>query len=230
LHRLNETVERVTAGLNRYDFGDAGQSLYHFIWDELCHWYIEFAKLPLYGDDEAAKDSTRSVLAYVLDQSLRLLHPFMPFITEEIRQHLPVEGDSITVASWPQSQSRFEAPEAVGEMEILIETIRAVRNTRAEMDLMPKQQVDLLIRAGEEAVPAFRNNEAAIRRLCGVDRLEVDPSLRRPERAMALVVTGAEIFLPLEGVIDIEQTIAKLEGERKKLDKEVERVEKKLAN
>ncbi|PTX59380.1 valyl-tRNA synthetase [Melghirimyces profundicolus] len=230
LHRLNETVERVSESLERYDLGDAGQTLYRFIWDELCDWYIEFAKLPLYGDDESAKRSTRSVLSHVLDHSLRLLHPFMPFITEEIWQHLPVEGDSITVADWPRKRPGFEAPEAVREMEILIETIRSVRNIRAEMDLSPKKQVDLLIRAEGETLSVFRNNEAAIRRLCGVGRLQADRAVSRPQRAMTAVVTGAEIFLPLEGLIDIDQTLARLEGEKKKLDKEVERVEKKLAN
>lgn len=230
LHRLNETVERVTRSLNRYDFGEAGQALYHFIWDELCDWYIEFAKLPLYGEDEQARRSTQAVLVHVLDHSLRLLHPFMPFITEEIWQHLPVEGESITVASWPQADSAFVAPEAVQEMEVLIETIHSVRNIRAEMDVPPKKQIDLLIRAETEFLPVFQNNVAAICRLCGVRRLEANTGIRRPERAMTAVVTGAEIFLPLEGLIDLEQTISRLEGELKKLDKEVDRVEKKLSN
>lgn len=230
LHRLNETAEKVTRSLDRYDFGEAGQVLYHFIWDELCDWYIEFAKLPLYGDDEEARRSTRSVLAHVLDHSLRLLHPFMPFITEEIWQHLPVEGESITIASWPEMDSAYAALEAVQEMEVLIETIRSVRNIRAEMDVPVKKQIDLLIRAETESLPVFQNNVAAIRRLCGVNRLEADTGIRRPDRAMTAVVTGAEIFLPLEGLIDIEQTISRLEGELKKLDKEVDRVEKKLSN
>ncbi|SMO37295.1 valine--tRNA ligase [Melghirimyces algeriensis] len=230
LHRLNETVEHVTSRLSRYDLGDAGQVLYHFIWNELCDWYIEFAKLPLYGEDEAAKQSTRSVLAYVLDQSLRLLHPFMPFITEEIWQHLPVEGDSITIAKWPSSRAAFADSKAVHDMEVLIETIRSVRNIRAEMDVPPKKQIDLLIRSDNETLSAFQDNEAAICRLCGVNRLQVGPSIDRPDRSMTAVVTGAEIFLPLEGLIDIDQTISRLEGELKKLDKEVERVEKKLAN
>ena len=175
LHRLNETAEKVTRSLDRYDFGEAGQVLYHFIWDELCDWYIEFAKLPLYGDDEEARRSTRSVLAHVLDHSLRLLHPFMPFITEEIWQHLPVEGESITIASWPEMDSAYAALEAVQEMEVLIETIRSVRNIRAEMDVPVKKQIDLLIRAETESLPVFQNNVAAIRRLCGVNRLEAIP-------------------------------------------------------
>ncbi|MFC4078398.1 valine--tRNA ligase [Salinithrix halophila] len=230
LHRLNETVSEVTRQLDRYDFGEAGQVLYQFIWNELCDWYIEFAKLPLYGTDEQAKRTTRAVLAHVLDQSLRLLHPYMPYVTEEIWQHLPVDGESLTIADWPSPHSMFEAPEAVREMEVLIETIRAVRNIRAEMEVAPKKQVDLLIRAEAETLPIFRHNEPAIRRLCGVENLTVEVDLARPGRAMTAVVTGAELFLPLEGLIDIEQTITRLETEKKKLDKEVERVEKKLSN
>ncbi|SFS95760.1 valine--tRNA ligase [Marininema halotolerans] len=230
LHRLNETVESVTRSLDRYDFGDAGQTLYQFIWNELCDWYIEFAKLPLYGEDEAAKGTTRRVLVYVLDQSMRLLHPYMPFITEEIWQQLPHSGKSITVAKWPEVKDSFIAKSAVEEMEVLIATIRAVRNIRAEMDVPPKKEIDLLIRAEEDTQAAFKNNEPAIRRLCGVGSLSVDTQLDRPARAMTAVVSGAEIFLPLEGLIDIEQTIARLVAEKKKLDQEVTRVEKKLAN
>ncbi|GGE18395.1 valine--tRNA ligase [Marinithermofilum abyssi] len=230
LHRLNETVAEVTRQLGRYDFSEAGQQLYRFIWDDLCDWYIEFAKLPLYGENEEAKRVTRSVLAYVLDQSLRLLHPFMPYVTEEIWQHLPIRGESITVADWPTVKEAFQAPEAVKEMKVLIETIRSVRNIRAEMEVPPKKQVDLIIRAETDTLPVFRNNEPAIRRLCGVERFRAGTDVERPDKAMTAVVTGAEVFLPLEGLIDIEQTIAKLEGELKKLDKEVERVEKKLAN
>src|SRR5699024_6631180 len=102
LTRLNETSENVTKNTNKYEFGEAGRYLYNFIWDDLCDWYIEMAKIPLYGDDNVQKKTTRSVLAYVLDQTMRMLHPFMPFITEEIWQKLPHKGESITVAEWPK--------------------------------------------------------------------------------------------------------------------------------
>lgn len=230
LHRLNETVAEATRLLERYDFGEVGRILYNFIWDELCDWYIEFAKLPLYGEDEEAKRVTCSVLTYVLDQSLRLLHPFMPFVTEEIWQHLPTEGRSITVAEWPKPSAQWEAPEAVRDMQVLIEIIRSVRNIRAEMEVPVKQQVELLIRADAEVLSAIRHNEAAIRRLCGAERVTVGEDVTRPDKAMTAVVTGAEVFVPLAGLIDIDQTIARLEAELKKLDAEVTRVEKKLSN
>lgn len=230
LHRLNETIADVTRLLERYDFGEAGRVLYNFIWDDLCDWYIEFSKLPLYGEDEEAKRVTRAVLAHVLDQSLRLLHPMMPFITEEIWQHLPIEGRSISISSWPTVNDAFHAPESVKEMKVLIEAIRAVRNIRAEMEVAPKHQIELLVRPDAETLPAIRNNEAAIKKLCGVSLLTVDTNLERPEKSMTAVVTGAELFLPLAGLVDIEQTVTRLQAELKKLNAEVERVEKKLAN
>src|SRR5699024_5148687 len=120
LTRLNETIEHVTANTDKYEFGEAGRYLYNFIWDDFCDWYIEMAKLPLYGDDEESKQTTRSVLAHVLDQTLRMLHPYMPFITEEIWQQLPHQGESITVASWPVVQDAFTYPKEVKDMEMIM--------------------------------------------------------------------------------------------------------------
>jgi valyl-tRNA synthetase len=230
LHRLNETIREVTRLMDRYEFVEVGNVLYHFIWDEFCDWYIEFSKLPLYGDDEQAKRTTRAVLVYVLEQILKLLHPLMPFITEEIYQHLPTKGESIVIAEWPKENPAWNAPEAVKAMQVLIETIRTVRNIRAEMEVAPKHQIELLIKPEPEMEAIFRDNEKAIRRLCGAGRLIVDPKLASQQKAMTAVVTGAELFLPLAGLVDIEQTIARLQAELKKLNAEVERVEKKLAN
>ncbi|MBA4602706.1 valine--tRNA ligase [Thermoactinomyces mirandus] len=230
LHRLNETVRDVTRLLDRYDFGEAGRILHNFIWDEFCDWYIEFAKLPLYGEEEEPKRVTRSVLVHVLDQLLRLLHPTMPFITEEIWQHLPVKGKSIAIASWPEANDEFASPRAVKEMRTLIEIIRAMRNIRAEMDVAPKRQIELLIRSDQDVIGSISDHEAVIRKLCGVNRLTVDTDLKRPEKSVAAVVTGAELFLPLSGLVDIRETVSRLKAELKKLDAEVERVRKKLAN
>ncbi|MCS1351451.1 valine--tRNA ligase [Mechercharimyces sp. CAU 1602] len=231
LHRLNETIADVTRLLERYDFGEVGRLLYNFVWDDVCDWYIEFAKLPLYGENEEAKQRTRAVLVYVLDQSLRLLHPFMPFVTEEIWQHLPLEeGESITIASWPTARESFSFSDAEGEMNLLIDLIRSVRNIRAEEEVEPGHKVDLLIKADESAIETIENSREAIQRLCQTKKLEIGTQIEQPARAMSAVVTGAEIFLPLEGLIDISQTIARLEAEKKKLDQEVLRVEKKLSN
>lgn len=231
LHRLNETVRDVTRLADSYEFGETGRLLYNFIWDDLCDWYIEFSKLTLYGSDPQAKKTTQSVLAYVLDRTQRLIHPFMPFISEEIWQHLPHEGETITLAAWPEYDPAFEAPDAVREMELLMDIIRTVRNIRAEVNVPMSKKIELLVKpAGEEWLAIVRRNEHYLERFCNTSRLEVELSLESPDKAMTGIVTGAELFLPLAGLIDIAQEISRLEKELKTLHAEVERIEKKLAN
>lgn len=229
LHRLNETVSDVTRLLESYDFGETGRALYNFIWNDLCDWYIEFAKIPLYGTDKKAKQMTCAVLVHVLDQSLRLLHPMMPFITEEIWQHLPISGESIMIASWPQSNERLKDVEAVEEMKVLIELIHAIRNLRAEMEVAPKQKISLFIRP-DEKTGFVAKYEDEVKKLGNIETIVLDSQLIRPEKSMAMVITGAELFVPLEGLGNINQTIARLQKELKKLDDELLRVEKLLSN
>ncbi|WP_419872180.1 valine--tRNA ligase [Candidatus Pristimantibacillus sp. PTI5] len=231
LHRLNETVRDVTRLIESYEFGETGRILYNFIWDDLCDWYIEFAKLSLYGTDEAAKKATQSVLAYVLDRTQRLIHPFMPYISEEIWQHLPHQGDTITLAEWPVYDKALEAPDAVKEMELLMEMIRAVRNIRAEVNVPMSKKIEMLIKPSSEAEAAIMSrNEEFIKRFCGTSSLETGLHVNAPDKAMTAILTGAELYLPLAGLIDIEQEIARLEKEHQHLNAEVERVEKKLGN
>lgn len=231
LTRLNETIESVTKLADKYEFGEVGRVLYNFIWDDFCDWYIEMAKLPLYGEDEAAKKTTRSILAYVLDNTMRLLHPFMPFITEEIWQSLPHEGESITVAKWPEVRPELTNKEAANEMRLLVDIIRSVRNIRAEVNTPMSKQVRLFIKAKDEAIQAqLEKNRAYIEKFCNPSELAISTEISLDEKAMTAVVTGAELILPLEGLINIEEEIARLEKEYDKLNKEVERVQKKLGN
>ncbi len=231
LHRLNETVRDVTRLMDQYEFGETGRLLYNFIWDDLCDWYIEFAKLSLYGTDTEAKASTQAVLAYVLDRTLRLIHPFMPFISEEIWQHLPHNGETIMLSEWPQYDPALEAPEAVAEMAFLMDVIRSVRNIRAEVNVPMSKKIELLLKpADNQAQAALERNTEYLKRFCGTSLLEVNSALEAPAKAMTAVVTGAELYLPLAGLIDIAQEIARLEKEIQTLNSEVERVEKKLAN
>ncbi|WP_217596198.1 valine--tRNA ligase [Cohnella sp. GbtcB17] len=232
LHRFHETARDVTRLMETYEFGETGRLLYNFIWDDLCDWYIEFAKLTLYGEDAAAKASTQSVIAYVLDRTLRLLHPFMPYLSEEIWQHLPHEaGETITLAAWPAYDAAFEAPEAVAEMGLLMDAIRAVRNVRAEVGVTPGKKVELLAKPTTEASAGIlKRNEEYLRRFCNTSSLTLDAGLAAPEKAMTAIVTGVELYLPIAGLIDIGQEIARLTKELASLNAEVERVEKKLAN
>ncbi|WP_423407556.1 valine--tRNA ligase [Heyndrickxia sp. MSNUG] len=231
LTRLNETIETVTRLSDRYEFGEVGRVLYNFIWDDFCDWYIEMAKLPLYGEDEAAKKTTRSILAYVLDNTMRLLHPFMPFITEEIWQNLPHQGESITTASWPQVDPALTDSEAADDMKLLVEVIRAVRNIRSEVNTPLSKKVDMFLKAKDEkTLNTLESNRGYIVRFCNPENLQIGLEVDAPEKAMTAVVTGLEIIMPLEGLINIDEEIARLQKEKEKLDKEVERVQKKLAN
>ncbi|MER2113852.1 MAG: valine--tRNA ligase, partial [Solibacillus isronensis] len=202
LSRLNETIDRVTTLSDKYEFGEVGRELYNFIWDDFCSWYIEMAKLPLYGEDEAAKLTTRSVLAHVLDNTMRLLHPFMPFVTEEIWQHLPHEGESITVAAWPTVNPAFNFTAEAGDMQLLMDIIRAVRNIRAEVNTPMSKKVPMTISAKDEQTSAVLEvNKGYIEKFCNPDGLTIGANLEAPAQAMSAVVSGAEIFMPLAGLI-----------------------------
>ncbi|MGY3777746.1 valine--tRNA ligase [Isobaculum melis] len=231
LTRLNETITRVTELFDKFEFGEAGRHLYNFIWDDLCDWYIEMSKSVLYGEDEAAKHTTRSILAHVFDQTLRLLHPIMPFVTEEIWLNMPHEGESLVTADYPTPRKDLNDEQAAKGMEVLMELIRSVRNIRSEVNTPLSKQIELLIKTSDEAIATFlQENEGYITRFCNPESLVIASDIEAPEMAMTAVITGAEIYLPLAGLINIEEEIARLNKEMDKLDKEVKRVQGKLAN
>lgn len=231
LTRLNETIQEVTKLTDKYEFGEVGRILYNFIWDDFCDWYIEMAKLPLYGEDETSKLTTRSILAYVLDQTMRLLHPFMPFITEEIWQALPHKGESITVSEWPITRPELSDEQAAGEMKLLVDIIRAVRNVRAEVNTPMSKQIKLRIKAKDNQVlEKLEKNRSYLEKFCNPSELILGTTIETSEKAMTAIVTGAELSLPLEGLINIDEEIKRLRKELEKLDNEVNRVQKKLNN
>ncbi|MBM7709708.1 valine--tRNA ligase [Enterococcus lemanii] len=231
LTRLNETIEAVTHLFDRFEFGEAGRQLYNFIWDDFCDWYIEMSKETLYGDQAEAKRMNQSVLVHVLDQSLRLLHPIMPFVTEEIWNSMPHEGDSLVVAAYPVAQKEFIDENAASGMETLKELIRAVRNSRAEVNTPLSKPITLLIQTHDTEIDAFLvENKNYIERFCNPEELVISSDLEAPELAMSAILTGATIYLPLADLINIEEEIARLEKELDKWTKEVKRVQGKLSN
>ena len=231
LTRLNETVATVTDLFDRFEFGEAGRALYNFIWDDFCDWYIEMSKEVLYGDNEEQKQLTRSILVYVLDQILRLLHPIMPFVTEEIWQTIPHEGQSIVTAQYPTIHPEYDDEDAVAAMDVLIELIRAVRNIRAEVNTPLSKPITLLIQPTDDKIKAMlADNQSYIERFCNPEELVISTEIAAPEDAMSAVITGATIYLPLAGLINIDEEIARLEKELEKWNKEVKRVQGKLAN
>lgn len=228
LTRLNDTVERVTEQMDKFEFGVAGHILYNFIWDEFANWYLELTKEVMFGEDEAEKDITRAVLLHVLDQVLHLLHPIMPFFTEEIFEKLPNTSGSIVVAEYPKVRPEFNDDKASEGVAMLIELITAVRNIRAEVNTPLSKQVPIFIKS-EQA--EFLNSVAPyIARFANPSELVIAEEVVLDEQAMTAVITGAELFLPLKGLINIEEEIARLEKELSKWQKELDLVNKKLGN
>ncbi|MDM8214331.1 valine--tRNA ligase [Enterococcus hirae] len=231
LTRLNETIEKVTDLFDRFEFGEAGRYLYNFIWDDFCDWYIEMSKEVLYGEDDAAKLTTRSVLVDVLDNILRLLHPIMPFVTEKIWAQLPHEGISLVTASWPVARPALSDTASARGMEVLMELIRAVRNIRAEVNTPLSKPITLFIEPKDKTIEKFLlDNIEYIERFTNPEELRINTTIEAPDLAMSAVIKGAAIYLPLAGLIDIKEEIARLEKELKKWDSEVKRVQGKLAN
>lgn len=231
LHRLNETIERVDYNYDKYEFGEAMRYLYHFIWEDYCSWYIEMSKLTLQGDDEAAKKQTQSVLVYVLDKILKLLHPFMPFVTEEIYQAIPHDYPSIMISDWPTIQESYFFPKDISAFELLRDVIKAVRTIRAEVNVPLSKPIDLYIRpTNDEAESILTQNQEFLYRFCNPNTLIISQDVSSDEEMMTSIVTNAEILVPLKGLIDIDQEIDRLEQEAKKLESEVQRCERMLSN
>ncbi len=229
LHNLNETIVKVTENFDKFEFGVAGHILYNFIWEEFANWYVELTKEVLYSDNETEKVMTRSVLLYTLDQILRLLHPIMPFVTEEIFAQY-AEG-SIVVAAYPVANPAFDNAEAHKEVESLKDLIRSVRNARSEVNVAPSKPITILIKTADaELETFFKANENYIRRFTNPEQLEISSSIAAPELAMSAVITGAEIFLPLADLLNVEEELARLDKELSKWQKELDMVGKKLSN
>ena len=231
LTRLNQTIGKVTELFEKFEFGEAGRLLYRFIWDDFCDWYIEMSKETLAGDDEAAKLTTRSILVYVLDNTLRLLHPIMPFVTEEIWQSVPHVGESLVVATYPTVHPEQMDEKAAEEMEFLMDFIRSVRTVRNEMNTPLSKPINILAKVSDAAHYAIlKENESYIARFSNPEEFVYGEDVEAPSDAVTSVITGAEIYLPLAGLINIKDEIARLEKEAEKLQQEVDRVEKKLSN
>ncbi len=230
LTKFEETVQSVTTNIERYEVGIALSCLYDFVWDVYCDWYIELAKSAVSGDDEARSKTAQNVLAYVLRETLKLLHPFMPFITEEIYQGLPGEDGYIMVKSFPEYNADLTFPDAAGAMEKVIEAIRAIRTRRAEMGVVPSRKAHCTIVAKDPA--AFANAEAYFSRLASASSVTVVPAGTEvaSENAVQIVTADAVIYIPLSDMIDFAAEKKRLEGELANVEKEIARAEGKLAN
>ncbi|MBN1285461.1 MAG: valine--tRNA ligase [Anaerolineae bacterium] len=228
LARLTQSVQRLFDG---YLYGEAGRQLYDFLWGEFADWYIEISKTTLYAEgQEDAKQRTRQVLVHVLETCLRMLHPFIPYITEAVWQHLPHEGETIMLARWPQADESFIDEAAEAQMNMLIDLIRGIRNARKEFDVAPSQGITAIFRADGSA-PLIESNREMFRRLANVTDLSMmDGSAAAPDQAAAVVSGEVTCFLPLAGMIDIDAERARLAKALEAIEAHVARTEAQLAN
>ena len=227
LSKYNTLVKSVTDNLDKFELGVAVQKLYDFIWDILCDWYIELVKVRLREEGETAANA-RAVLVYVMSNTLKLLHPFMPFITEEIWQTLPHEGESIMISAWPEYDPALDFSADEAEMERVMEAIRAIRNRRAQMNVPPSKKAKVIVETAYQ--DTFANGAKYIERLASASEVEVAAQVDAPEGAVSIVTADAKIFIPLDQLVDLKAELARLNKERDAALKQAAGIEAKLAN
>ena len=231
LSRCNSLMTEVTANMEKFEIGIAATKVYEFVWNEYCDWYIELAKKRLYGEDAKEKETVQRVLVTILRDALKMLHPVIPYITEEIWQYLPKTDTMLIKAEWPVCQEKYLNEKAEREMELIMNAIRNVRNVRAEMDVIPSRKARLLVKASENTERILMTNgEYLISLASASEVLSVKTEEEIPEDAVVVVIEGGELFLPLDDLIDFGKELERLEKERDKLAGEVDRVSKKLSN
>jgi len=216
LSRLQHTKAKVQRHLARFDVGEGARTLYQFTWNELCDWYIELAKPRLYDQDNVqARYNAQYVLWTTLEQTLRLLHPFIPFITEELWQHLPGTGKTIVVSPWPKENELLRDTEAEEQFELLMEAIRGIRNIRAELNISPGQRTPAILQVDDRRLyDTLIEGSEYISDLARVDSLELRANTEeKPQKALAAIVRGIEVYVPLEGVVDIDAELERLRDE-----------------
>lgn len=231
LSELNDAVKLVTHNMDNFDLALAGQKVYELIWNEYCDWYIELVKARLYGDDEEDKKIARFVLVKVLKDMLAMLHPFMPFITEEIWGFLPGNEEMLIVSSWPQYREELRFEREKRALETIMELIRSIRNIRAEADAAPSKKLRAVILSSGGVKEDIKGEEHHIKNLAGLAEIRyIDDKDQAPEEVMSAVMGGAEIFIPLDDLLDYKAEFDRLKKEIEKLKQEVKRIDDKLSN
>lgn len=233
LDRFAKTATEVNQALAGYKFNDVASLLYSFTWHEFCDWYVELSKDDLYGDDSTARKRAQAVIYTVLDGLLRLLHPLLPFVTEEIWQALPGERPcaSIMQAEYPTAGVVPVDSATVARMDLLMDVIRAIRNIRGELDLPPGKRIRVVLDCkSPESVLAIETGQAYIKSLARVDSLEFGVGIEHPAQASTQVAGNVEVLIPLADLVNVEEESARLEKEIQKVEKDVVFFAKKLSN
>ncbi|MFW6409699.1 MAG: valine--tRNA ligase [Halanaerobiales bacterium] len=232
MSRFNQIVSEVERALDEYRFGLVSELLYDFIWREYCDWYIEMIKPRLYQEDDVvARKTAQYVGTKILDGILKLLHPVMPFITEEIWQKLPAKTkDSIMLSSWPGSNKKLINKRAEGNMGLIMDIITAVRNIRNEMRVNPGKEIEAIINTDNEKMDILNKGAGYIKDLAGIGELNITEKLtEKPKKASTTIVNEVEVILPLEGMVDLDKEIERLENKLDEIESEIKRAEGKLA-
>ena len=231
MEELRKATAAITENFEKYELGEAARAVYDFAWDSFCDWYIEMVKPRLYGKDEADRYTAQTVLIKVLRITLQLLHPFMPFLTEELWQALPHEGETIMLSRWPNAKKMGVFAEEAKAIETIQAVVRSIRNVRAEMNVPLGKKADAIFIADGEYASYLEEGKGYIQTLASVDNLEIMPKgTAAPEQSAAAHIKGIEIFLPLKGLIDIDKEMARLNKEIATMDKELKRLDGKLNN
>ncbi len=231
LSRVNTLTAEVTENLDNFELGVALQKIYEFIWDEFCDWYIELVKPRLFDREDNTRLEAQYVLNYALGTAMKLLHPYMPFITEEIYRHLINDDESIMISAWPKYDGKLHFPEAEKDMLLVMDAIKAVRNIKVEMNVPPSRKNKLIFVAGTSEANVLAGGRKYFERLAGASEIVVQADKSGiPADAVAAVIPGAEVYIPLEDLVDIAKEIERLEKEKANLEKELERVDSKLGN
>ena len=227
--KLNKAIRDVTVNMERYEMGIALAKLYDFVWNDFCDWYIELTKPVLYGDDETARNDTVSVLVYVLKETLKLLHPFVPFVTQEIYSNIPGVTGDIMVAEFPRYNPKFNYAKAVKDLEPVTSIIKAVRNVKAKLNVAPSKKVELYVKSDVKA--AIRKGSVYIQKLAGVsDIIFIEDKTELTCKTVSQVLASCELYIPLGELVDEEAEKARLNKELEKCEDEIKRSEGKLNN
>lgn len=231
LARLNQVIKEVDYNFDKYEFGEGNKALYNFVWNDFASWYVEISKVDLQSDDAENKNITQNVLVYVLMQIIKMLHPIVPFITEEIYQTLPHKEESITISSWPTVEEAFKDEEAINSLNIVMEIISAVRNERAKASKAPSAKINIRLEAKSQEVCDILNSaKPYLLKFTNPNELVITTDKANLENQVVVVLNDLTIYIPTNDLVDIEEVIKKLEGELKKLEGELLRSNNMLNN
>jgi len=229
ISKFNKVAKEVTENMDKYEFGIASSKIYEFVWEVLCDWYIEMIKSRLYDEKDESRDDALATLMYVLKGSLKLLHPYMPFITEEIFTKIQSEEETIMYAKWPECDEKYNFETEENEVEAIKEAIRGIRNVKAELNVAPSKKVNLEILVKGNNI--YKNNISLLKSLANIENIKfVDDSFEESDDLVSIVLDSATLYIPLGELVDINKEIERLEKEKEKLMSEIDRVDKKLTN